>query len=174
VAIVDEELARRHWPDGNAIGHRIKLSGGQEPWREIVGVIATVRHWGFDVAPSGQLHVPYAQLASPFASLAVETSGDPAAMAAPIRSLVAALDPDVPVYEMRTMEDMARTSLALRRFAMSLLGFFAVLALGLSAVGLYGVTVQSVTARVGEIGIRMALGASPGEVIRMILVAASD
>jgi putative ABC transport system permease protein len=169
VAIIDEELARRHWADGKAVGRRIKISGARDPWLEIVGVVASVHHFGFDAASSGQLYVPYAQSSNPYLSLAVETSGDPASMAAPVRALVAGLDPDVPIYEMRTMEDLVRVSLGRRRFAVLLLGFFALLALGLSAVGLYGVISQGVIARVKEIGIRMALGANSGGVLAMIL-----
>jgi putative ABC transport system permease protein len=166
VAVIDESLAIRHWPARNAIGKRIKVSGG---WFEIIGVVATVHHAGFDTDPSGQVYIPHAQSVNPYLSIAVQATADPASLIAPVRALVASMDRDVPVYEMQTMEELAAASVGLRRFVLLLLGFFAVMALGLSAIGLYGVMSELVTRRVKEIGIRVAVGASPGEIMRLIL-----
>jgi predicted permease len=167
VAMIDEMVARRHWPKGDAIGKRIR-SSDQDPWFEIVGVVATIRHRGLDAKADGQIFLPeeYREQSQTFA---VQTEGDPTLFVPAIRSAASAIDPNLPLYQVQTMEQLASASLGRRRFAMQLIGFFALLALGLSAVGLYGVMAQSVAARVKEIGIRMALGARSGEVMRMVL-----
>jgi putative ABC transport system permease protein len=166
VAVIDESLAVRHWPAKNALGKRIKVAEG---WFEIIGVVVTVHHAGFDTDPSGQAYIPHAQALNPYLSIAVHATVNPASLIAPIRALVAGIDRDVPVYEIQTMEQLAAAALGRRRFVLLLLGFFAVMALGLSAIGLYGVMTEVVTRRVKEIGIRVAVGASPGEIMRLIL-----
>jgi putative ABC transport system permease protein len=166
VAVIDESLAIRHWPAKNAIGKRIKVAEG---WFEIIGVVATVHHTGFDTDPSGQVYIPHAQALNPYLSIAVHSTMNPALLIGPIRALVARMDRDVPVYGIQTMQHLAAAALGRRRFVLLLLEFFAVIALGLSAIGLYGVMTELVVRRVKEIGIRVAVGASPGEIMRLIL-----
>ena len=167
VAMIDEVVAKRHWPQGDAIGKRIR-SSDPDPWFEIVGVVAAVHHGGFDAKADGTLFLPE-KFRDQSQTFAVQTESDPSLLSPAIHAAASEIDPDLPVYQVRTMEQLASASLGRRRFAMQLLGFFAALALGLSAVGLYGVMAQSVAVRIKEIGIRMALGARPGEVMRMVL-----
>ena len=166
VAVIDEAVALRHWPAKGAIGKRIKVEGS---WVEIIGVVATVHHTGFDTDPSGQIYIPHAQAWNPYLSIAVRATVNPASLITPIRALVAGMDRDVPVYEIQTMEQLAAAALGRRRFVLLLLGFFAVTALALSAIGLYGVMAELVTRRVKEIGIRVAVGACPSEIMGLIL-----
>jgi predicted permease len=174
VAVVDETLARKYWPGEDPLGQRISFErgpDGQQPrWREVVGVVAHVRNEGLEGESRGQYYVPYAQRPNNTdLFLVVRTDGDPAQLAPSVRGAIANVDRDLPVYRVTTMERIVSDSLAQRRFSMFLFGVFAALALALAVLGLYGVMSYAVAQRTHEIGLRMALGAQAGDVLRMVV-----
>jgi len=173
VAIVDETLARRYWPDGDAIGKRVRFGWdtSARAWMTIVGVAGNVKHSGLAALGYPHIYMPSAQQPDrlPQMYLAVRTTADPSTVAAAVRAQVRQLDPNVPVFAVRTMPEIVATSLDSQRLTNLLLGGFAAVALVLAAVGIYGVMSLSVAGCMQQFGIRMALGAQPGDVFRLVL-----
>jgi predicted permease len=168
VVIVNETMAREYWPGMSPVGKRVMLTGTSD-WREVVGVVRDVRHWGLDRPVNPEMYMPLPQFVFGGLTFAISTDGDPLSLANPIRERLRAFDPDLPLSRISTMDDVALQSVATRRASMLLLGIFSVLALALAAAGIYGVMAHLVTVRTGEIGIRMTMGASPVDVMRLIL-----
>jgi len=170
VAIVDESLARLYWPKESAIGKRVRAVPTQ-PWATIVGVVRHVHYASLESASRVEVYWPLEQPPFPESQfdLAVRTSADPHGLAAAIQKEIQALDPDQPVFHVRTMDEWMAESVARRKLALTLLGIFAGLALVLAGVGIYGTTSFSVTQQTRDIGVRRALGAQAGSVLVMVL-----
>jgi predicted permease len=169
VAVVNETMARRYWPGVSPVGKRVRLGGNSTIWREVVGVVSDVKHWGFDRPVNPEMYLPQRQMVWDGLTFVLATDQDPAALTAAVREQLRAVDADLPLSNVRTMEQVAARSVAARRATMLLLAIFGTLALVLAAAGIYGVMAQLVALRAPEIGIRMTLGAQPAMVLRLIL-----
>ena len=169
VALVDEILARQYWPGESPVGQHIRR-GSKAPWATVVGVVGHVKHSdlaGEDV--KGKYYFPVPQMAAPFMTFLMRTPSDPGRLSAALRDGVRAVDPTQPVSHIRLMTAMVNDSLAPRRFVVTVLGVFAGLALLMAVIGLYGVISYAVTQRTQELGVRMALGAQPAEILWLVV-----
>jgi predicted permease len=166
VLVVNEALARRYWPEGNALGSRVRM--GPNAW-EVIGITADAKYNSINERPLPQLFFPMSRSEVSTLRLFVRTTGDPSPMVAEVRSAIRALDPALPIYDARTITEHMQVAVFAQRMAADLLGAMGILALLLAAIGLYGVMAYAVSQRTQELGIRLALGASPRSLLNMIV-----
>jgi predicted permease len=168
VVVVDEKMAQRFWPKGDAVAKRLR-TGRNGPWMTVAGVVGTVKHYGLDSDGRPAFYWPHTQQVGYGMYLVARTSVEPGSVASAIVREIRAIDPDVPVYDVQTMDGRLHDSLARQRFSMTMLGAFAGFALVLAAVGIYGVMSYLVQQGTHDIGVRIALGAQSGSIVGMVV-----
>jgi predicted permease len=170
VAIVNEELARRYWPGQDPLGKRLRRGGADGPWAQVVGVARTHRYLWIGEPLQPFVYLPYAQSDLLRMTVMLQSDGDPAALAGPLRELVRGLAPDVPMHNVRTMQELFLSrGVGVPRMLAQTVGAMGLMGLFLALVGLYGLMAHAVARRTREIGIRMAVGADRRAVLEMVL-----
>ena len=174
VALIDETLARRYWPNSDAVGQRVLLGSARRqnsatptPWLTIVGVVSNIKSDGFDAASAPHIYRPQFQTPTYDGVLYLRTSADPGTLGEAVRREVQSLDPTIPVFGVRTMDFVLASYLAERRFALNLIAVFAIVALLLASIGIYGVMAYTFSRRTNEIGIRIAMGAQRMDILKI-------
>jgi len=176
IVIINETAAQRYWPNDNPIGKRILSGVDQDQWSTIIGVVGDVKHSGLDADTNPETYYHYLQIppevmnfAESTMALVIRTNADPVAMTSAVREDLRTLDSSQPVFNIHAMQDLVNSSVSQPRFRAFLVGAFAGLALVMATLGLYGVVAYSVTQRTTELGIRVALGARPGGILKLVL-----
>ena len=170
VAVINETMARRVFPNQDPIGQHVRTGPNPSgPWTTIIGVIGDIKHGGLEEEVQPEIYITYLQGAPVGPFIVMRTASDPAALAETVRAEVRAIDKNIPIYDMRTMTTLRSESVSMRRFILMIVVAFGALALGLAAIGVYGVMSLIVSERTREVGVRLALGAQPSELLTMIV-----
>jgi putative ABC transport system permease protein len=169
VMLIGEQTARTVFPNQDPIGQRVSIGGDTGPWRTIVGIVGDVRHQALASQPTMQMYMPQAQLTDSFLTVVIRSGVEPTALTATARQTIWSIASDVPIYQVASLSELVGKSVAPRRFVMILLEVFGVVALLMTAIGVYGVISYAVSERTREIGIRSALGASSRDIVRLIV-----
>jgi predicted permease len=170
VAIVNQQFARHYWPDQDPIGKRFRLVDADDAWVQVVGLTGTTKYVFIAEPPTEFIYLPYRQEQPRRLIMIAQSAGDPAALAAPLRQVVRGLDSNLPIFGVRTMQELYRMrAVSVFRVVITTIGAMGLMGLGLAIVGLYGLIAYAVGRRTREIGVRMAVGADRGAVLRMVL-----
>jgi predicted permease len=170
VAVINETMARKLFPDQDPVGQHVRTGpNATGPWTTIIGVIGDIRHGGLEEVPQPEFYINYLQGPPVGPFIVLRTIGDPAAIAETVRAEARRIDKNLPIYDMRTMSTLRTEAVSTRRFILLIVGAFGALALGLAAIGVYGVMSLIVSERTREVGVRLALGAEPSQLLAMIV-----